>query len=91
LELPISFTMDAAHDGPPPVLMLGWSEFWPVGVTHVTLARLQVEMSDNTVAGFSTTFAHSLPVQLTLPLTFCALQSALMEFGAIQIASGLAP
>jgi hypothetical protein len=85
LEFPTAFTIDATHDGPPPVLIAGWSEFWPVGVTQETLASLQPLISVNTWAGWKTTFDHAVPVHWSFPFTVAALQSELTEFGADQI------
>ena len=48
----------------------GWSEFCPLGMTQITLWRLQAPMSVNTSAGLrSTFFFHSGPLHfLKLPL-----------------------
>ena len=48
----------------------GWSEFCPVGITQITLRRLQAPMSVNTSAGLRSTLNfHSGPVHLLkLPL-----------------------
>src|SRR5271165_2238070 len=85
VEFPIAFTMEATHDGPPPVLIAGWSEFWPVGVTQATFASLQLAMSVKIWAGLKTTFVQAVPLHWSFPFTVVALQREVTELGADQM------
>src|SRR2546429_828557 len=63
----MALTIDATHEGPPPLLLLAWSEFAPVGITQLTERSVQLLMSFKTSACLRSTLSMSCRYALVQP------------------------
>src|SRR5579864_5022530 len=85
VAVPIAFTTEATHDGPPVFAVLpAWSEFFPSGVTQLTFGNLQFMMSFSTSDAVRSTLAfHAEPVQFANFVS--GTQMSQIELGAVQM------
>src|SRR3954449_11165250 len=62
----MALTMEATHDGPPPLLLLAWSEFLPAGMDQLTCAKFAGSDVCQNLRG---------PAHYVFPLLTCALST----------------